>query len=134
MRFTIGFWLKDQWELRNKVGSLNIGAPLRFKPGNFSVYCNALTHWPALPISTIRAVYVLPNLVALRSSFKLFPLSINFERTLSLWSSIISAYYCTVHYTTTSLSLWVLLWNRTISTLVSLFYIFNFSCPQISTN
>ena len=59
LRFTIDFWLKDQWEPRNKVWSLNSGEhPVRFELENFSVYYNALTHWPALPISTMRAVYV----------------------------------------------------------------------------
>ena len=77
-------------------------------------------------------MYVLPNLVTLSNSFKLFPLSISFGRSLSLQSSIISAYYCTAHYTTLSESLWVFLSNRTISKLAFLPYVFNFSCHQIS--
>ena len=108
--------------------------PARFELENFSVYCNTLTHWPALPISTIRAVYLLPNLVTLSNYFNLFPLSISFGRSLSLRSSIISACYCTAHYTTTSVTLLVFLLNRTISTLVFLSYVFNFACHQISAN
>ena len=108
LRFTIDFWLKDQWESRNKVGSLNSGEhQVRFETENFSIYCNTLTHWPAVLISAIRAVYVLPNLGTLSNSFKLFPLSISFGRSLSLRSSIISAYYCAAHYTTISVSLWL---------------------------
>ena len=79
-------------------------------------------------------MYILPNLGTLSNSFKLFSLSISFGRSLSLRSSIISAYYCTAHYTTTSVSLWLFFSNRTISTLVSLSYVFNFSFPQISAN
>ena len=134
LRFTINFWLKDQWESRSKVGSLNSGEhPVRFESENFSV-CNTLTHWPALPHSAIRAVYILPNLGILSNSFKLFPLSISFGKSLSLRSSIISAYYCTAHYTTTSVNLWLFFSNRTISTLASLSYVFNFSFPHISAN
>ena len=140
LHFTINFWLKDQWESCNKVVSLNSSEqPVRFESENFSVYCSSFTHWHAPPISAIHAVYVLPNLGTLSNSFKLFPLSISFGRSLSLWSSIISAYYCTAHYTTTSVSLWLFLSNRTISTLnyrfaPSLSYVFNFSFPQISAN
>ena len=82
----------------------------------------------------MRAVYVLPNVVTLSSSYNLFPLSISFGGTPPLQSSIISPYYCTAHYTSTSVKLWVFLSNRAISTLVSLSYVFNFSCPQISAN
>ena len=59
-------------------------------------------------------------------------MSISFGRSLSLQSSIVSAYYCTAHYTTLSESLWVFLSNRTISKLAFLPYVFNFSCHQIS--
>ena len=79
-------------------------------------------------------MYILPNLGTLSNSFKLFSLSISFGKSLSLRSSIISAYYYTAHYTTTSVSLWLFFSNRTISTLVSLSYVFNFSFPQISAN
>ena len=114
LRFTTDIRLKGQWEPRNKVGSLNLGEhPVRFEPTRL----NPMTCSPHFYYST---VYVLPNLVTLRSSFRLFPLSISFGRTLSLRSSIISAYYCTAQYTTTSVSLWVFLSNSTISTLVSL--------------
>ena len=93
LRFTIDFWHKDQWEFRNKVGSLNADEhPVRFESENVSIYCNTLTHWHALPIFAIRAVYVLPNLGTLSNSFKLFPLAIIFWRSLSLRSSITSAY------------------------------------------
>ena len=106
LHFTIDFWLKDQWESHKKVGSLNSGEhPMGIESENFSVYCNTLNHWPALPVSAIRAVYVLPNLGTLSNSFRLFLLSIRFGRSLSLRSSIISAYCCTGHYTTTSVSL-----------------------------
>ena len=99
-----------------------------------SVYCNTLTHWPALPISAIRAVCVLPNQGTWSNSFELFPLSIRFRRSLLLRSPIISANYCTAHYTTTSVRLWPFLSNRTISTVVPLSCVFNFSFPQISAN
>ena len=59
-------------------------------------------------------------------------MSISFGRSFSLQSSIISAYYCTDHYTTISESLWVFISNRTISKLAFLSYVFNFSCHQIS--
>ena len=135
LRFTIDFWLKDQWESRNKVGSLNSGEhQVRFESENFSIYCNTLTHWSALLISAIRAVYVLPNLGTLSNSFKLFPLAIIFWRSVSLRSSITSAYYCTAHYTTISVSLGLFLSTMAISALVSLSYVFNFSLPQISVN
>ena len=121
LRFTIDFWIKGQWQSRNKVGSLNSSEhPVGFESENFSVYCNILNHWPVVPFSAIGPVYVLPNLGTLSNSFKLFPLSISFGTCLSLWSSIISAYFCTAHYTTTSVSLWLFLSNRTISTLVFL--------------
>ena len=93
LRFNVDFWLKDQWESCNKVGSTNSSEhPVRFESENLSVCCNTLTHWPAVPISAISAVYVLPNLGSLSNSFKLFPLSKSFGRSLSLRSSIISPY------------------------------------------
>ena len=118
----------------NKVGFLNLGDySMRFELENFSVYCDVLTHGPTLPISTIRAVYALLNLITLCSSFKLFVRLTSFRGTILLRSSIVSA-FCPADYTTTSVSLWTFFSNRTVSTHVSLPYVFNFACSQINAN